>query len=88
MVYRQLGGTSTYNKKEQCCQATIKIVNNNFIKKNENVFLKEKVDYFTKFEHESSNPCRLPKVLLSRIVSKAIKEQNSEYAKHHVRPTK
>ena len=33
MVYRQLGGTSTYNKKEQCCQATIKIVNNNFIKK-------------------------------------------------------
>ena len=33
MGYRQLGGTSTYNKKEQCCQATIKIVNNNFIKK-------------------------------------------------------
>ena len=53
--------------------------NNALIKKYENSFLKQEVDYLTNFQHESSNFYGLPKIHKSKIISKAIEEQGSEY---------
>ena len=53
--------------------------NNALIKKYENSFLKQKVDYLTNFQHESSTFYGLPKIYKSKIFFKAIEEQGSEY---------
>ena len=48
--------------------------NNEFTEKYENSFLKQEVDYLTNFQHESSNFYGFPKILKSKIISKAIEE--------------
>ena len=53
--------------------------NNALIKKYGNSFLKREVDYVTNFQHEYSNFYGLSKIHKSKIISKAIEEQGSEY---------
>ena len=53
--------------------------NNALIKKYGNSFLKREVDYVTNFQHEYSNFYDLSKIHKSKIISKAIEEQGSEY---------
>ena len=53
--------------------------NNALIKKYENSFLKQEIDYPTNFQYESSNFYGLPKIHKSKIISKVIEEQVSEY---------
>ena len=53
--------------------------NNELIKKYENSFLKQEINYLTNVQHESSNFYGLPKIRKSKIISKAIEEQGSEY---------
>ena len=53
--------------------------NNVLIRKYKNSFLKQEIDYLTNFQHESSNFYGLPKIHNSKIISKAIKQQDSEY---------
>ena len=53
--------------------------NNALIKRYENSFLKQEIDYLTNFQHESSNFYGLPKIDKFKTISKAIEEQNPEY---------
>ena len=53
--------------------------NNALIKKCENSFLKQEIDYLTNFQQESCNFYGLPKIHKSKIITKAIEEQGSEY---------
>ena len=53
--------------------------NNALIKRYENSFLKQEIDYLTNFQHESSNFYSLPKIDKFKTISKAIEEQNPEY---------
>ena len=53
--------------------------NNSLIKKYENSFLKQEVVYLKNFQYEIGNFYGLPKIYKSKIISKAIQEQGSEY---------
>ena len=54
-------------------------VNNTLMERYESFFLKQDIDYLTKFQHESSNFCGHSKIHKSKVISKPVKEQNSEY---------
>ena len=47
------------------------------IKKDENSFLKQEIDYLTNFQHESNYFYDLPKIQKTKIISKAIEQQGS-----------
>ena len=53
--------------------------NSALTKKYGNSFLKQEIDYLTNFQHNSSNFYGLRKTHKSKIISKAIEEQGSEY---------
>ena len=53
--------------------------NSALTKKYGNSFLKQEIDYLTNFQHKSSNFYGLRKTHKSKIISKAIEEQCSEY---------
>ena len=79
MIYKQLEDKNTYKKVNPSCDNKTMRANNAFIKKYENSFLKQEIDDMTNFQHESSNFYGLPKIHNSKIISKAIKQQDSEY---------
>ena len=78
MIYKQLEDKNTYNVTIKhlvtSCNKTMR-ANNALVKKYENSFLKQEVDYLTNIQHESSNCYGLPKIHKSEIIPKAIEEQ-------------
>ena len=79
MIYKQLEDKNTYVKVDPSCGNKTIGANNALIKKYEISFLEQKIDYPTNFQYKSSNFYGLPKIFKSKIVSKLIEEQVSEY---------
>ena len=79
MIYKQLEDKNTYKKVDPSCNNKSMRTNNALIKKYEKSFLKQEIDYLTNFQHGSSNFYGLPRIHKSKIISKAIEEQGSEY---------
>ena len=79
MIYKQLEDQNTYKKVDSSCDNKAMRATNALIKKYENSFLKQEIDYLTNFQQESSNFYGLCKIRKSKIIPKMITEQGSEY---------
>ena len=80
MIYEHLKNRNTYQKLDKNLGLNITKKSKKLLRKHKNIFTDKELKYFNEADYNKSNFYWLPKIQKSRLITNAIKEQNSEVA--------